>query len=264
MTTNLGTDLVRSDVDAGVATVTLGNGRRRNALTRAAWTSLENVVAGLGADPAVRVVVVRGRGGTFCSGSDLTEWAGADADLVEDSFARMESAFRAVEQCQVPVVAAITGVAAGAGCQLALACDLRFIADSAHIGMPIARHGILASPAFAARLSTLVGPGPRAALHWSAPRRPDRGIGRTGKPVLRGRAARCICRAVGRENRRTARHCGPCRETSSRRRLGPDPRRNRTPADTGCLPARIPCLGGGVHCIPLTAINDLMRTYRRR
>jgi enoyl-CoA hydratase/carnithine racemase len=159
MTADLSTDPIRSDVDTGVATVTLGNGRRRNALTRAAWVSLENVVTRLGADPAVRVIVVRGRGGTFCAGSDLTEWAGADADLVENSFARMESAFRAVEQCRIPVVAAITGVAAGAGCQLALACDLRFMADSAQIGMPIARHGILASPAFAARLSTLAGPG---------------------------------------------------------------------------------------------------------
>lgn len=158
MTADVATPVVRSTVDEGVATVTLGSGRRRNALTRTAWTTLEDVVTRLGADPGVRVIVLRGRGGTFCSGSDLTEWAGADADVVEDSFARMESAFRAVERCPVPVVAVVTGVAAGAGCQLALACDLRLAADSARIGMPIARHGILTSPAFAARLSTLVGP----------------------------------------------------------------------------------------------------------
>jgi enoyl-CoA hydratase len=159
MTADLATGFVTSTVDEGIGAVTLGAGRRRNALTRLAWTALEDTVTRLGADPAVRVVVLRGRGGTFCSGSDLTEWAGAEADVVEDSFARMESAFRAVERCPVPVVAAVTGVAAGAGCQLALACDLGFMADSARIGMPIARHGILASPAFAARLSTLAGPG---------------------------------------------------------------------------------------------------------
>lgn len=158
MTADVATPVVTSTVDEGVATVTLGSGRRRNALTRTAWTTLEDVVTRLGADPGVRVIVLRGRGGTFCSGSDLTEWAGADADVVEDSFARMESAFRAVERCPVPVVAVVTGVAAGAGCQLALACDLRLAADSARIGMPIARHGILTSPAFAARLSMLAGP----------------------------------------------------------------------------------------------------------
>lgn len=154
----LATAFVTSTVDAGVGTVTFGSGTRRNALTRTAWTAVEDVVTRLGADPAVRVIVLRGRGRTFCSGSDLTDWVGADEDVVEDSFARMESAFQAVERCPVPVVAAITGAAAGAGCQLALACDLRFAADSARIGMPIARHGILASPAFAARLSTLGGP----------------------------------------------------------------------------------------------------------
>ncbi|PKV99502.1 enoyl-CoA hydratase/carnithine racemase [Amycolatopsis echigonensis] len=150
---------VESTVDSGIAVLVIGSGQRRNALPGRGWTAIEEAVTALGADPDTRVIVVHGRGGTFCSGSDLTEWAGATAEFVEDSFARMESAFRAVERCPVPVVAAITGAAAGAGCQLALACDLRLAADTARIGMPIARHGILASPAFAARLSTLAGPG---------------------------------------------------------------------------------------------------------
>lgn len=70
---------------------------------------------------------------------------------------RPEKAFRAVERCPVPVVAQVQGVAAGAGCQLALACDLRVMGESARIGMPIARLGILPSPAFAARLVRLAG-----------------------------------------------------------------------------------------------------------
>lgn len=95
----------------------------------------------------------------FCAGSDLQEWVEADPDFVEESFARMESAFRAIEQCSVPVIAEVHGTAAGAGCQLALACDMRFLANSARIGMPIARLGIKASPAFAARILSLAGPG---------------------------------------------------------------------------------------------------------
>jgi enoyl-CoA hydratase/carnithine racemase len=141
-----------------IAELTVGDGRKRNALTVAAWEELERRVREVGAADDVRVVVVRGRGGTFCAGSDINEWAGATPEFVEESFARMESAFRAIEQCPVPVVAEIHGDAAGAGCQLALACDLRFMAASARIGMPIARLGILASPAFAARLITAAGP----------------------------------------------------------------------------------------------------------
>lgn len=141
-----------------VRDVVIGSGTRRNALTGGDWQLLGDAVRSAGDDDSTRVVVVRGRGGTFCAGSDMTEWLDADTELVEDSFARMEAAFRAVERCPVPVVAEIRGVAAGAGCQLALACDLRLIADSARIGMPIARLGINASPSFAARMVALAGP----------------------------------------------------------------------------------------------------------
>ncbi|WP_201776510.1 enoyl-CoA hydratase/isomerase family protein [Allosalinactinospora lopnorensis] len=143
-----------------IARITIGNGARHNALSGAGWSSVEQAVRELSHDDHVRVVVIRGRGRTFCAGSDMTEWVGTESDpeAVEDSFARMEAAFRAVEECPVPVVAELRGVAAGAGCQLALACDLRYMADSARIGMPIARLGILASPSFAARLVALAGP----------------------------------------------------------------------------------------------------------
>lgn len=149
---------VETCVDGPVATVTVGTGRKRNALSTAAWRRLESEMATLSDEPSLRAVLVRGAAGTFCAGSDMTEWAGAAPEEVEESFAAMEAAFRAVEACPVPVVAEIRGVAAGAGCQLALACDLRVMAESARIGMPIARLGILAGPAFAARLSRLAGP----------------------------------------------------------------------------------------------------------
>jgi enoyl-CoA hydratase/carnithine racemase len=151
-------ELVATRVDGPVAEITIGNGRRRNAMTATGWETVDRCVRELAEADGIRAILIRGRDGTFCAGSDISEWIDAEPDFVEDSFARMESAFRAVEQCPVPVVAEIQGVAAGAGCQLALACDLRFMADSARIGMPIARLGILASPAFAARLTTLAGP----------------------------------------------------------------------------------------------------------
>ncbi|MGW9427124.1 enoyl-CoA hydratase/isomerase family protein [Streptomyces decoyicus] len=123
-----------------------------------AWTQLARQVAELGETRSLRVLVIRGHGDTFCAGSNMTDWVDADSGYVEESFAHMEAAFTAIEECPVPVIAEIRGVAAGAGCQLALACDLRFMADGARIGMPIARLGILASPAFAARMVALAGP----------------------------------------------------------------------------------------------------------
>lgn len=144
--------------EGGTARVVVGDGRRRNALSSQGWTAVRDAFADLSQDPDIRVVVVRGAGDTFCAGSDLTEWAGVDEAHVEDSFARMESAFRAVEACPVPVIAQVSGVAAGAGCQLALACDLRVVTGGARVGMPIARLGIRTSPSFAARMNMLAGP----------------------------------------------------------------------------------------------------------
>lgn len=141
-----------------ITRITLGSGAKRNALTSRDWDAIARVVQDVDHDGTTGVILVRGRDGTFCAGSDMTEWEEAEPAAVEDSFARMETAFRAVEQCSVPVVAEIHGVAAGAGCQLALACDMRLLADSARLGMPIARLGINTSPAFAARMVALAGP----------------------------------------------------------------------------------------------------------
>jgi enoyl-CoA hydratase/carnithine racemase len=142
-----------------VAEVAVGDGRRGNALSSDDWRELERIFRELARDPALRAVVVHGRGATFSAGSDMREWIEADVSGVADSFAAMEAAFTAIEELPAPVIARVEGVAAGAGCQLALACDLQVLADSARIGMPIARLGILVSPSFAARLSVLAGPG---------------------------------------------------------------------------------------------------------
>ncbi len=140
-----------TDTD-GVAHLRLGDGRRHNALPPPAWPA----IAEWASAPATReatAVVVAGEGGAFCSGADLDAWRDAEVDEVAATFDDMEAACRALEALPVPTIAVIRGVALGAGCQLALACDLRLGDATARLGMPIVRLGILTGEAFAARLA---------------------------------------------------------------------------------------------------------------
>jgi enoyl-CoA hydratase/carnithine racemase len=148
---------VAVSVNGVVARITVGDQRRRNALRRDDWSALEEAVRELADDHDVRVVTVRGTGGTFSAGSDIREWVGADADQVDGTFEVMQAALDAMETIAVPTVAVVEGVAAGAGCQLALSCDICVMARSALLGMPVLRLGILPSPAFALRLTALAG-----------------------------------------------------------------------------------------------------------
>lgn len=170
----------------GVAEVMVGDGRRGNALSSADWRELEQTFRDLARDGELRAVVVRGQGGMFSSGSDMREWVAADPAGVADSFAAMEAAFTAIEELPVPVIAQVEGAAAGAGCQLALACDLQVMAESARIGMPIARLGILVSPAFAARLAVPAGPGVARELLYTGRLVP------AAEAVRLGLATRCV------------------------------------------------------------------------
>jgi enoyl-CoA hydratase/carnithine racemase len=153
-----GSDRLRVELAPPVASVVLGDGRRRNALTTADWLILADIAGRLSRRRDLKVVLVRGTDATFTAGSDITEWRDADTARVDASFGAIEQALTAVEEIDVVTVAVVQGVAAGAGCLLALACDLRVADDSARIGMPILRWGILPSPSFMSRLAAAAGP----------------------------------------------------------------------------------------------------------
>jgi enoyl-CoA hydratase/carnithine racemase len=135
---------LRLDISDAVATVTLSRPERRNAMTPAVWRGL----AAIGADlpPGVRVVVVRGAGPSFCSGIDLRMFSAegipgesppptaADPEF-ESSVASWQEGYLWLRDPRIASIAAVQGHAIGAGFQLALACDLRVLADDAKLCM---------------------------------------------------------------------------------------------------------------------------------
>nr|WSS64820.1 enoyl-CoA hydratase family protein [Streptomyces sp. NBC_01177] len=126
---------LRLTTDDGVATVTLARPEKLNALTFGAYADLRDLLAELSRERSVRALVLAGEGRGFCSGGDVDEIIGATlamdtAQLLD--FNRMTGqVVRALRECPFPVVAAVHGVAAGAGAVLALAADFRIAAPSA-------------------------------------------------------------------------------------------------------------------------------------
>jgi enoyl-CoA hydratase/carnithine racemase len=146
---------VRVDVDGAVATLLIDNPGKRNALTAAMWAAVPKLLEGLAADPAVKVVVVAGAGGTFCAGADMDDAPAIAADG-EDSVA--VHAERALAAFPKPTLARIDGFCVGGGCQLAVACDLRFAAADSRFGITPAKLGIVYPRSTTRRLVALVGP----------------------------------------------------------------------------------------------------------
>src|SRR5258707_3007480 len=113
----------------------------------------------IAADERVRAVVVTGSGSkAFCAGSDISEFVHVRDDVVSRKLARENMAFTALEQLPMPVIAALNGVALGGGAEIALACDIRIMDETARIGFPEVKLGIFPGSGGIFRLPRLVGP----------------------------------------------------------------------------------------------------------
>jgi len=149
------------ETDGPLAILTFNRPEARNAMTWAMYDALIEACERVDADPALRVLVLRGAGGkAFVSGTDISQFASfrtrADAIAYED---RLDRTLDRLERLTKPSIAQIEGVAAGGGCAIAICCDLRIATPESTLGIPIARTlGNCISGATCSRLIDLVGP----------------------------------------------------------------------------------------------------------
>ena len=136
----------RWSLDDGVATVTLDRPDKLNALTFEAYADLRDLLAELPQRGDVRVLVVRGSGRAFCSGGDVNEIIGATLSMPPDrllAFTRMTGeVIRLMRECPMPIIAAVHGMAAGAGAVLALAADFRVCTPAARFAFLFTKVGL--------------------------------------------------------------------------------------------------------------------------
>ncbi len=158
MTTYAGSALAL-EFDGPVATLTLNRPQARNALNTAMWRAIPDVVKAVADDPSLRLLLVRGAGGNFASGADITEFPTvfADREAALDYGRLVAAATGALAALGKPVIAVMEGYCIGAGLAIALACDLRIAADNARIGAPPAKLGLLYSLVDTRRLISAVG-----------------------------------------------------------------------------------------------------------
>lgn len=144
---------VRFEREGMLAWVTLSHSGKFNAMSRRMWRELRQVFATLQADTTLRCVVLRGEGGHFCAGGDISEYSSFrfdEAGLRDFHENDVWGGLQAVLDCDVPVVAQIEGNCMGAGVEIACCCDLRIATETARFGAPIGRLGFPMAPREAA------------------------------------------------------------------------------------------------------------------
>ena len=200
-----------------VATATLVNPARRNAITVGMWRELEAFALAVGADSDVRCVIVRGEGGVFSAGADIAGFAeersGAEGARAYDD--QLELACRAVEAIRQPTVAVLEGPVVGAGAALALSCDIRVASEDVFFMVPAARLGLGYDPRGVARLARILGestarwllltagrlPVQRGLPHGRCPRDPRRRRPRRSRrPPCRAPLGECPAHPLGRQD----------------------------------------------------------------
>ena len=150
-------EFVRLETNDGIGTIRLDR-PPMNPLNTQVQEELREAAQAAATDPEVRAVVVYGGEKVFAAGADITEFTATTFQQMSLRAAALSSAFDAIAKIEKPVAAAITGYALGGGCELALACDWRVVAEDAKLGQPEIKLGIIPGAGGTQRLARLIGP----------------------------------------------------------------------------------------------------------
>lgn len=136
---------LRWELEDHVATITLDRPEKKNAMSFVMFNELKDAFLRAAEDNDVRCVVVTGAGGAFCSGADLSDPANMSASSFDfkERMRLIDSIVRAFIDCPTPTIAKVTGVAAGAGCNLALGCDLIVATPEASFAELFVKRGLV-------------------------------------------------------------------------------------------------------------------------
>lgn len=152
-----GSEFVRVEVEEGIATVRIDRGTM-NPLDTQVQDALGTAAERVSADGDVAAVIFYGGERVFAAGADIKEMQHMSYPEMVDRASIIQERFKAVARIPKPTVAAITGYALGAGCELALCCDFRIVAADAKLGQPEILLGVIPGAGGSQRLPRLIGP----------------------------------------------------------------------------------------------------------
>ncbi len=150
-------EFVNLEIADGIGTIRL-NRPPMNPLNAQVQDELRVAAELAAANPEVKAVIVYGGQRMFAAGADITEFTEVTYQQMSVRAVELSQAFDAVARITKPVVAAITGYALGGGCELALACDWRVVAEDAKLGQPEIKLGLIPGAGGTQRLARLIGP----------------------------------------------------------------------------------------------------------
>ena len=164
-------NLIRTEIRGPLGLIIFNRPEKRNAMNFEMLKALPGVVAEMEKAPELRVLIFRGAGeSAFCAGGDITEFPGygENREKAEEWHRVLVGAIDSVHRTELTTLAMLHGPAAGAGCEIALACDLRLAAEDAKLGITGSRLGFPIPFHNALRLVSLAGPANAKRLLYTA------------------------------------------------------------------------------------------------
>lgn len=160
MEVSVGSEFIKEERRNSIAIIQLNRPEKFNALSREMILTLSSIFTNLEPDTALRTIILTGAGEkAFCSGTDIDGLAELTESEAREVSERGQSLCNQIENSPTPVIAAINGIAAGGGCELALACHLRIASSNARFSLPETKLGIIPGYGGTQRLAREIGKG---------------------------------------------------------------------------------------------------------